>query len=62
MYIVKIMTFCNKDVVWADPLPSCGQIPHFYIFWDPSLTFSVQKLNLDILDQSLKNAINLRNC
>ena len=28
------MTFCNKGVVQADPLPpSCGQSPHFYIFF-----------------------------
>ena len=32
------MTFCNKGVVLADPPPSYGQKPHFYIFfWDPSL-------------------------
>ena len=34
------MEFCNKGMVWADPLPpSYGQRPYFYIFyfWDPSL-------------------------
>ena len=30
------MTLCNKGVVQADPLPpSCGQRPHFYIFFGP---------------------------
>ena len=36
----KTMEFCNKGMVWADPLPpSYGQRPYFYIFFllDPSL-------------------------
>ena len=43
----KTMEFCNKGMVWADPLPpSYGQRPYFYIFFllDPSLTQSFVKL------------------
>ena len=38
------MEFCNKGMVQADPHPSYGQRPYFYIFWDPSLSLEICKI------------------
>ena len=46
--ISKTMEFCNKGMVWADPLPpSYGQRPYFYICFllDPSLNKVVDLWN-----------------
>ena len=39
MFLKKTMEFCNKGMVWDDPLPPVMVKYHiFAFFWDPSLT------------------------